>query len=475
MKKHNTLWLVIFTILFVALLSWILPITYLDGGFVTDARNQVGLTDLLTYPSYLIYNFGYIVAIVLVVGGFYGLLNKTGAYRTLLEKITKHLKGREIIWLVITVLFTAVIISLTGFTYEALIFFPFIIGIILMLGYDKIVASLVTVGSIAVGIIGSTFSSLVNGTFNEILNANSTVVKTTSLIWVKVALLVVCSLLLIGYILLYVKNNPRTNKIEESMFIPEKNEGSKSIKLWPLITVLSVMTVIIIMGYIGWNSIFGITCFDDFIQWLTNLRLFDYPVVSKIIGTNTLTAFGSWSYNELLVFLVFTMIVIKFIYKVKFVDMFDSMFDGAKEYLYPAIVIGISYTVLIVTSNHPVILTILKPILELTNGFNSITLTFSSLVSALFNSDLTFYNYGILPLTYVTTAITDTTVYPLCELITQSTLGFALLIAPTSACLLFNLSTLKITYGEWLKKTWMLLLALLLVMIVAFTIILLVI
>ena len=472
MKKYNTLFVVIFTVLFVALLTWILPITYINGDFVTEARNQMGLVELFTYPTFPIYNFIYIFAYVILVGAFYAVLNKTGAYRQFLDALVKFLKGKEILFVSIFVLLLSVIVSFTGFTYEAIIIFPFIIAIVFMLGYDKITASLVTLGPVITGIMGSTFSNIVNGTYNNILNANGTIVEFTDLIWAKLALLIVTNALLVIYVIFYSKKN-KVNKIEENIFVPEKTKDVK--KKWPLITLLVITFVVLIISTINWTNAFGITFFADILEKVNSLTIAGYDIWARILGS--LIAFGNWTYNEYFVFLFIMILVIKFIYHVKFEDLFDAIFDGMKNYVYAAGVILVAYTVLIATSNHPVMLTILKPLLVVGEEFNSLLLglklSLSTFVSALFCTDFGFHNYTILPLSYVTTFIKDTEMYAVCGFITQMMNGLAMLVAPTSAVLLFNLSTLKITYLEWFKKIWILFLAFLLVIVATMIIVLL--
>ena len=117
-------------------------------------------------------------------------------------------------------------------------------------------------------------------------------------------------------------------------------------------------------------------------------------------------------------------------------------------------------------------LTALKPLLTLTDGLNNLTLSLSTFVSALFNTDFTYYQYGVLPLTYVTSYITDTTVYPLFAVITQGMYGLAMLIAPTSVVMLFSLTTLKVSYLEWLKHVWKLFVELLVVLLITFMVVL---
>ena len=473
MKKYNTLFVVIFTVLFVALLTWILPITYLGGEFVTEARNQMGIADLFTYPTFLVYNFVYILVYVLLVGAFYGVLNKTGAYRQVLDGLVKFLKGKEILFTCILVVLLSVIVSFTGFTYEAIIIFPFIIAIVFMLGYDKITASLVTLGPVITGIMGSTFSNAVNGTFNGILNSSSTIVEFTDLIWAKLAILLVTNALLVIYIIFYSKRN-KVTKVEESIFIPEKTKEEK--KKWPLITALIVTLVILVVSTINWTNAFQITFFSDILEKVKSLTIGGYTIWERLLGN--VVAFGSWTYNEYFVFLFIMIIVIKLIYHVKFEELFDGIFDGIKNYLYAAGVMLLAYTVLICTSNHPVILTILKPLLVVGEEFNSLLLglklALSTFVSALFSTDFGFHNYTILPLTYVTTFIKDTEMYAICGFITQMMNGLAMLVAPTSAVLLFNLSSLKINYLEWLKKIWILFLAFLVVIVATIIIVLLI-
>ena len=546
MKKYNTLFVVGITILFVALLTWILPVTYLSGEFVEAERAQAGIMNIFSYPIFTFYNFIYIFVYILAIGGIYGLLNKTSAYRLILDRVSNHVKKREIICLILTVLLMSIIVSLTGFTFEALLILPFIASIVLMLGYDKITAMMVTVGSISVGIIGTTFSSIVAGTFNEILSINY-----TDLIWVKVILLLICSAILIVNIILHARKIEKVKNPEESFLIPSKVK-EKSVKVWPLATLLITSLVIIVVSSINWSEAFNITFFDILTENILDSLVFsryvvltvsvlvvlynilisvykrkkedkkDDKLMSKkrlivtiIFGVFALLAlvkvmlvdvfkttdiiekaleaikldgvinaftwgkllgnvnpFGYWTYNDFVVLLLILGLIIKFAYHIKFEDALDSYGDGLKRILYPALVVLLGYTVLIITSSHPVMLTILKPLLELTDGLSILWYPLCTLISALCNTDFNYYQYGVLSLTYATTYFTSSSVYPLCALITQTMYGFALLIAPTSAVLLFSLSFLDIKYTTWLKKMWKLLLEFVLVIFISYIIVL---
>ena len=89
MKKHNTIKVVLITMLVFLLLSWILPAAYYSGQYVDQGRVQMGLFDFFEYPLTAISYFGYIPMYLLFVGGFYGVLYKIPGYRSFLDKAAK--------------------------------------------------------------------------------------------------------------------------------------------------------------------------------------------------------------------------------------------------------------------------------------------------------------------------------------------------------------------------------------------------
>ena len=554
MKKYNTLYVVVITILLVALLTWILPITYLQGELVSGERMQAGIVNIFSYPVYTFYNFIYILVYLLGIGGLYGLLNKTGAYRLLLDKVVKVVKKHQTLWLILTVVVLSIIVSLTGYTFELLILLPFIAAIILLLGYDKMTAALVTVGSISTGIIGNTFSKLVVGSFIKILKT----VTYENLIVAKLVLLVVCDAILIFNIIRHAKNVEKESTVEESFLVPKK-VTSRKIKVWPLVVSLSVFMVILILASINWVDAFKVNFFTTLLDSIKETKVLSkyiiltisllvvlYNVLISIYrkkkeakketktkeevktklmtkrrlivticfgvvafiallkimledvfkATNILTkalelikvdglingftfdkllgnikAFGEWGYPDYLVWMFVLLLAIKFIYRIKFDEVIDNIGNGFKNVLYATLVVMLGYTVLMLTASHPVILTIVRPILELTDGLSVLSYPFVTLFGALFNTDFTYYESHAFTLNYALNYFTTTSTYPLCLLMTQAMYGLAILFAPTSAALLFSLSVLDIKYTSWLKKIWMIILEFLLVCFVAFIVV----
>lgn len=207
MKKHNAIKVVLITMLVFMLLTWILPAAYYSSEYIDQGRVQMGLFDLFNYPLTALAYFGYIALFVFVVGGFYGILYKIPAYRSFLDKIVSKFEGKEKIVLSAIMVLLAVITSICGLQLGLVVFFPMLISIILLMGYDKIVAALTLVGSTMIGIAGSTFAYSNTSIILSVL-----ALDITSEMLVKVIILVVGLALLILNAFLYIKRSEVTKK-----------------------------------------------------------------------------------------------------------------------------------------------------------------------------------------------------------------------------------------------------------------------
>ena len=278
MKKYHTLLVVAISILVVLLLTWFLPITYLNNGeLFTAEKIEAGVVSTATYSLFTFYNFIYVFIYLLLVGGLYGVLNKCSAYRVLLDRIVKHVKNHRILYLILTVLFISVIVSFTGYTYEILIFLPFIAAVVLLLGYDKITAAMVTIGGVSVGVIGSTFSKTIAGKLNGLLEG----VSYTDLIIPKVILLLVCGTILVLNIILYAKKKSTKEEIEESFLVPKK-VTTKNTKVWPLVTIFAIFVIVFIMAGIDWSGAFSVSFFSDALTTIKGWSLLSKYIILTV-------------------------------------------------------------------------------------------------------------------------------------------------------------------------------------------------
>lgn len=476
-KVPGTLRAVLYFIIVTAVLTWILPTTYYQYSLVSDGtKSQVGLFDLLSYPTMTLSYFSNVIVFILTVGAFYGVLNKTGVYRTLLDKIAKGAEGKELILLSIIMIMIALFTSISGAHIGMLLIVPFIISLILIMGYDKITAAMVTVGAIAVGIIGTTISSTYvadttgysilaqngMGVVNSILGTNATDQMIS-----KLFVLTLGVMLLIFNTLRYARKNKQltTEVIEEGTLIPNTTEQPK--KVWPLVLIVDLIFVIMILSQISWTSVLGVKLFENITSTITSFKVADLPIFANILGA--IGAFEQWNLEHISVLLILGSGLISLIYKIKFSDFIDSIAAGAKKALKPAVLVGLIYIVLVIVNMNPITLTMVKP---LVSKFNVFTSALAAFISSIFNVDLYYAASNVLP--YSISVITDSGVYSIIALIWQAMYGFVALVAPTSVVLITILSYLDISYGKWLKSNWKFLLQVLGLILIALTILILI-
>ena len=452
MKKHNLLKVIGITILVAVLLTWILPSTYYNYELIEDGRKMAGIFDVLSYATITISYFGNICLYILAIGGFYGVVHNIGAYRNLLDKIVKGFKGKEYLFMGIIAVLFAVISSMTGLSIGILFLFPFVISIILLMGYDKITAIMTTAGAVIVGLIGSTYSAANINQLGTILN-----VKPATDIIPKLIILVLGIVLLIVNIVLYAKNHRDTKKIsKDPSYIPVAEKKAKS--FIPLFVVMDLVIVIMLLSFIPWADTFGVKFFNDITTKFLEWKIGKFVVFGSIFGK--VSAFGAWTLTELLITIVVGAGIIGLIYKVKFNDFLDSFITGAKRAIKPAVLVALIYVVLVIVTYHPVLLTIFKPLLG--SKFNVFTMSLVAFISSIFNVEMAYASTAVLP--YAVTLITKTSVYPTIAVVWQSMYGLAMLVAPTSVILMVTLSFMHVSYTEWLKAIWKLFVGLLVIL-----------
>ena len=220
--KSSVLKIVLLTVLALMLMSWILPAAYYSEQYIDQGRVQMGFFDLFNYPVTALSYFGYIAFFVLAIGGFYGILNKIPAYRTFLDNFVGRVQGHEVRFFVVIMLLIAALVSLGGMQIPLLVFFPMLVSVILLLGYDKIVAAMILVGSTAVGLIGSTYAY---GNTNIIMSVLS--LDITSEVIAKLIILLLGLALLVLNVLLYIK---KTNTVTKVIKMDCKKSSVKEVK-----------------------------------------------------------------------------------------------------------------------------------------------------------------------------------------------------------------------------------------------------
>ena len=466
MKKHGLLKTLSVIILLLVIASYILPGR--QGTIV-----YTGLADILiNYFGLILQNFCYIVLFVLTIGGFYGILNKIPAYKKLLDNIVAKVKplGKKFIF--VTIILFSVLASMTGMSIELIIFVPFVVSIILLLGYDKLVALSATVVSIMVGYIGGVFVSFINpntysvATFESFVGASSKFANT----FPKLLLLVSGIALLIYFVnkhIINVENKKVKYDLEDSseLLINEVKGDYKNIKTWPLITIISILFVILVIGMVPWNGLFEIDVFSKFHQWLTGLSIKNFAIFPNILSA-TLPALGEWNVNGnpwfhfifINMLLLFVTLIISLIYKVKLDDGIDNFLTGCKKTLPAAILITLAYLVLVLGYNNG----FMENIIAKTGKFNYGISSLLALLGCLVNVDPYYITAGVFA--PIVNLITDESVYESVAILLQGIYGIFSIVGPTSLILIFGLSYVDVPYKTWLKYIWRFLLGLIIIL-----------
>ncbi len=513
-KKYSTVKVVLLTLLVFMLLTWILPAAYFQGSFVDQGRVQMGIFDMFSYPITALSYFGYIALFLLTIGGFYGILGKISAYRTLLDKLADSFKKKGKLVISIMMVLIAVITSICGLQIGLMVFYPFLVALILLMGYDKIVAALTLVGSSVIGMAGSTYAY---GNTNIIMSTLG--LKIDSNLLPKVIILVLGLVLLIVNTMLYISKIEKNAKAEKaakkkeekketgkaktskttkdtkskkttkttvaakkeeevkvvkeeknaySEFIPSK--GRAKHKVWPLVVVFTIICVIMVLSFISWSGAFENNVFEDVTENVTKFELFGFPLFGKLLGS--VKAFGGWSLTELVTIMVLAAGLLMIIYKVKFSEGLEAFAEGAKRALEPAVVVILIYTGLVIVTYHPFQLVIYKWLFGLTKGFNVITSSIAAILASVFNADPLYSFQSVLP--YLASLVSKKSTLAVAGVVYQAMYGVTMLVAPTSVVLMTVLSYLGVSYKEWFKNVWKLLLELVILMIIIFTILVLV-
>ena len=158
-------------IILVAICTWIIPAgayDYVDGVPVAGtyhetASNPQGAGDVLKAAFSGFYDAVDVCVFILVVGGFLGVVMKTGAVDAGVGQTIRLLGGREK-WLIPILM---LLFGLGGTTYgmweETMAFFPLLIPVFLAAGYDAVTAISVILLGAGAGVISSTVNPFATG------------------------------------------------------------------------------------------------------------------------------------------------------------------------------------------------------------------------------------------------------------------------------------------------------------------------
>jgi len=121
------------------------------------AKSFLALGDVFLNYLQCFYYFFDTALFIAVVGGFYGVLNKIPAYKEMVKGIANKVEDKSKLFVIIMTIVFALVSTLTGLNVILLLVVPMVVSIVLLLGYDKLVALSTTIGGIIIGLVSGIF------------------------------------------------------------------------------------------------------------------------------------------------------------------------------------------------------------------------------------------------------------------------------------------------------------------------------
>lgn len=465
-KDYSLITSIVICFLLLVVLSWVIPTATVSNSTVTNgSTSPVGLFGLLYYPALTVGTFVQFGLMILAIGGFYGVLSKTGVYTKLVDSFVARVKGKEKLFAILVVACYAIVSSVLGVPYAILVSVPLFIAVLEKSGYSKISTIALTVGGILVGQIGSTFGYNVAGFASSALG-----IAVTKGVISRAILLVLITALYAAFVLTrkgaFVKPAKKTKaaaKEEDVLFLDNETTSKKS--MLPMIIFMVLTNILALVSMFNWNNVFKIEIFEKFYEDLMAITVGgSYPIIKNILGISN--PFGYWDSYELVALLSIMALVVGWIYSLKFKDIFEGFIEGARKFLRPAVLVimcNMIFTLMLVGANSGTMVTfITNKITNLVNGFNIFTVIGSTAIGSFFYN---YYYYLFNSLTTVFNITYGTDVYAIMMLLVQSIYGIMMMLLPTSLFLVAGLSMNGVSYKEWVKYIWKYLLVVLAIII----------
>lgn len=485
--KRNLLKVIGISFLIFAVLSWIIPVgTYSGGKLSTTGVDPIGLVDLINMPISAFVTFVLYGVVFAVIGGLYGVMDKTGALEKVTDKWVKSYKGKENKFLVLTVVLFTVLSSLTGLVLPLFVLVPLFAAVLFAMNYDKVTVLAATVGSLLVGNVASTYGFNITGYTKNILSLDM-----SNQIWSKLILLVLLTVLF-AFTIVSSSKKKQTREVKKAELKKEvkdtkadkkSKDGRKNVKatktskrsntkalavskpvkkvsdrskvsMVPLVIIFILMLLIAFVGMYNWYYSFGIDVFNNMHEAVMGVKIGDFAIFEHLLSG--FSQFGYWSNIEFAGLMIVTSMVIAWIYKLNINEYIESFIAGMKKWLPTAIYSALASVILVVLyqslqyGSGTLVDTINGKVFGLVDGFNPIITGVASLISGFFFNDL---YYMLADMSAFVTGF-DASSLSIAGLLIQSVYGVAMMIFPTSVILIAGLSYFDVSYKKWIKYIW---------------------
>ena len=405
--------------------------TYIDEETGDEVDLRQGVFDVFQAPTRGIQEAIEVVAFILIVGGSFQVITKTGAITSGMGRVVRRFKNKDILIIPIAMVLFALGGTSFGMAEETLPFFAIFMPIMMAMGFDSMTAFMVVFVGARTGYIASTINP-----FN----------------------------VLIAQGILGIQGNPQ-------LWFRFIQYATFTIIAWVVLTAVAITWVVLYARRVKKNPESSITFEDDIakkVEFAADESALDAEftgrqkgVLAVFIAGMCLIIWGlvtqGWYMNEIsAVFLAMGLlagVIAGFSQDV----IAQEFVAGIADFAFSAIVVGLARGILVIASDGMIIDTILNALATGLGGIPAVL--FTTLLYAVENLLAI-----LVPSSSGLAALTAPIFGPLTELMGLNpeaavwalSMGSATmsLICPTSAILVAGLGVCKIKLGQWWKTVW---------------------
>lgn len=397
--------------------------TYIDEETGDEVDLRQGVFDVLQAPTRGIQEAIEVVAFILIVGGSFQVITKTGAITSGMGRVVRRFKNKDILIIPIAMVLFALGGTSFGMAEETLPFFAIFMPIMMAMGFDSMTAFMVVFVGARTGYIASTINP-----FNVLIAQGILGIQGNPQLWLRMITLVVLTAVAITWVVLYarrVKKNPESS-------ITFEDDIAKKVEFAADESALDA-------EFTGRQK--GVLA-----VFIAGMCLIIWGLVTQ-----------GWYMNEIsAVFLAMGLlagVIAGFSQDV----IAQEFVAGIADFAFSAIVVGLARGILVIASDGMIIDTILNALATGLGGIPAVL--FTTLLYAVENLLAI-----LVPSSSGLAALTAPIFGPLTELMGLNpeaavwalSMGSATmsLICPTSAILVAGLGVCKIKLGQWWKTVW---------------------
>ena len=440
-RMPSTLTIIFLLIAIMAVLTWIVPsgsferqdidgrMVVVAGTYQKAASNPQGITEVFTAPINVFIDAAEVVGFVLIVGGAFGIVNKTGAIESMIAHTVNKMKKFQFLIIPISMILFGLGGTTFGMSEETLPFYMIFIPLMTSMGYD----SLTAIATVFIGAAAGFAASTTNPFSVGIAQALSHISPGSGINY-RVIMFIIYMAICIGFVMIY------ANKV--------KKDSSKS-----LVKDICLDEVAIDMDDV---NIKAFTNREAMVIWIfvLGMSVMIYGVLKQ-----------GWYITEIAMIFTAIGVISGLASGLKQDEIVNSFVSGAKDLLSAGLCIAFARGIVIIAQNGYIIDTILNSAANLLNGlpktiFINLTFIIEGLIAFLIPSAS-----GLASLTVpVLSPLGDLVDVSRQMIVTayQFGIGVTNLITPTSGVLMGALGLANIPWSKWVRFIMPLLIVLIL-------------